>query len=227
MLAVGVGASSTRPSSSAAPSANRPCGLLSRTAARRRTGRGARGPGDGRYDPRAPLHPVRAAARATAAQAYCAPTSGPRAALGVQDLGASSAPRPALRSHSSASGTCSCSMCHHRLVVGGRRRLSSDGRHSSSSVDASIESCRQDLGPRLPTGHGQFGLHVRYRRARSPILEGRTGKMRAKAERPTHRGGRGARGGAGDQMGRTWSACGPRWPCVTSNSTRWFSSSER
>jgi hypothetical protein len=28
------------------------------------------------------------------------------------------------------------------------------------------------------------------------------------------------------QMGRTFSACGPFWPCVTSNSTRWFSSSD-
>jgi hippurate hydrolase len=30
-----------------------------------------------------------------------------------------------------------------------------------------------------------------------------------------------------DQIGRTFAACGPFWPCVTSNSTRWFSSSER
>jgi hypothetical protein len=29
------------------------------------------------------------------------------------------------------------------------------------------------------------------------------------------------------QTGRTFSACGPFWPCVISNSTRWFSSSER
>ena len=29
------------------------------------------------------------------------------------------------------------------------------------------------------------------------------------------------------QSGRTFSACGPFWPCTISNSTRWFSSSER
>ena len=29
------------------------------------------------------------------------------------------------------------------------------------------------------------------------------------------------------QTGRTFSACGPFWPWVMSNSTRWFSSNER
>ena len=45
--------------------------------------------------------------------------------------------------------------------------------------------------------------------------------------RPAHRAGPSRGLGDPGQMGRTLSACGPLGPWVTSNSTRWASSSER
>ncbi len=45
--------------------------------------------------------------------------------------------------------------------------------------------------------------------------------------RPAYRTGPSRDSGDPGQMGRTWSACGPLGPWVTSNSTRWASSRDR
>ena len=58
-----------------------------------------------------------------------------------------------------------------------------------------------------------------------PATEAPTGSGRP---RPANRTGPSAKdSGDPGQMGRTWSACGPLGPWVTSNSTRWASSRDR
>ena len=60
---------------------------------------------------------------------------------------------------------------------------------------------------------------------RHPLRRTRTTSIRG-SERPRPDAGRGLREtrGCSGQIARTWSACGPLGPCVTSNSTRWASS---
>lgn len=82
-------------------------------------------------------------------------------------------------------------------------------------MDGAVTGCGQCAGAAVVTSTNRRGT----RPVRADVL--RTGRVTTP---------NGVVGGAGipeDQSGRMFSACGPFWPWVTSNSTRWFSSSER